>query len=689
MSEELLFTPINIGGCVIKNRIMMAPMLMGFGTFNGMPTDKMMDYYEERAKGGAGLICTEITRVSDITGAGAFAQLSMSKDANIRPMQELAERIHSHGAKLFVQLHHPGRQNVGLLVGTVPLSIRAESLTKGAYGRALYKIVPKVGPYLISKDVSLPSVAPSKCPPAYFAGGHPRALLHKEIKWFEEDFVNAAVRVRKAGCDGVMLHASHGYLIQQFLSPYTNTRKDEYGGSLENRMRFLANIIEGIKKNCGEDFPITVRLTVDECYDRIGEPGRGYGLEEGIKIAKALEELGVAAIDVSCAGYDAFNYWLEPMSFEPGWRAYMAKAVKEAVNIPVLAANLIRSKEQAERQLEEGVQDMVSFGRPHIADSHLAEKMKNGGTVRRCICCLNCIESMEANAFSGSHGECALNPFVGNEGASIRKNGGGRTVVVAGAGPGGLTAAYLAALRGFKVIVLEKEKEAGGQLALAKNAPYKDKIYWAIEDLLAMCEEQGVEIRYSTEATAELIAELEPHAVICATGSDPTVPYFGGKYKYGDLLTFKDILSGRVKLENKRVTVAGSGMTGLETAEYLTTLGNKVTVVEMADAVAPGTWMQHVNDIMPRLKEAGVRIMTGEKLSEVYADHVVTESVHGKERTVITSDALVLALGSRPKNSLYKELEKRNVNSFNIGDSNKVGRIRAATEAAYNAVMTL
>lgn len=689
MSEKMLFTPMKIGSCEIKNRIVMAPMLMGFGKFDGKPTEKMMDYYEERAKGGTGLIITEITRINDKTGAAAFAQLSVSSDRQIDPLREMADRIHKHGAKLFVQLHHPGRQNVGLLVGTVPLSIAAENMTKGIYGKLLYKLTPKVGPTMLQNNIVPSSVAPSKCDPAYFAGGRVRALTLKEIKELEKSFIDGAVRVKNAGCDGVELHASHGYLLQQFFSPVTNKRTDEYGGSFENRMRFITNIIKGIRARCGEGFPLIVRLTVDECYSYIGEPNKGYALKEGVKIAKALESLGIDAIDVSSAGYDTFNYWLEPVSFEPGWRKYMAKAVKEAVNIPVIAANLIRSPEQAEAQLQEGIQDFVSLGRPHIADPEWAQKARDGKTIRRCICCLNCIESMQNNAYIGGHGECAVNPFVGNEGKEIVKDGNGRKIVVIGAGASGLTAAYIASLRGFSVTVLEKSESAGGQLKLASAPPHKAKIAWLIEDLMALCQEEGVEILLNTEATAEKIKQYNPYAVIYAAGSKPIKPKFVGEYSENFVCTFEDVLTGKADIKNKKVAVIGSGMTGLETAEYLNENGCKTVVVEMADTVAPGTWMQHTDDIMPRLRENQTEFMTGEKLFEIYSDRIVTENVKTKAKSAVFVDAVVLALGSKPDSSLYSELENSGIKVLNVGDSSKVGRIRNATATAYDAVMSL
>ena len=433
MKYEMLSSPMKIGNCEIKNRVVMSPMMLGFGQFDGTPTERMMNYYEERAKGGTGLIITEITRVDDKTGAAAFNQLAVSHDYHIEPLAEMAKRIQRHGAKFFVQLHHPGRQNVGLLVGTVPLSIRMQEMTKGTYGKLLFKLTPAAGPLLLDHNIVPSSVAPSKCEPAYFAGGRVRALRKSEIKELEQEFIDGAVRVFKAGCDGVELHAAHGYLLQQFLSPVTNNRTDEYGGSLENRMRFLLNILKGIKTECGKNFPVIVRLSVDECYSMIGQPGKGYTLEDGVEMAKILELNGADAIDVSCAGYDTFNYWLEPVSFEPGWRKYMAKAVKDVVSVPVLAANLIRSPEQAEKQLRDGIQDFISLGRPHIADPYWTEKALSGeGTIKRCICCLNCFESMQHNAYTGTNGECSVNPFVGHEGEPLMKDGNGRKITKKG-----------------------------------------------------------------------------------------------------------------------------------------------------------------------------------------------------------------------------------------------------------------
>ncbi len=688
MKYEKLFTPIKIGNVEIKNRICMAPMLMDFGQFDGRTTEQLMNYYEERAKGGTGLIVTEITRVNDVTGGSAFAQLGMSHDYQIEGMSELARRIHSHGAKLFVQLHHPGRQNMGLLIGTLPLSIACNK-TMPFFKDMLYKVVP-AGKLLMEHHVVPKVVAPSKCENSYFSDGNNRALSNKEVKGLINDFVNAAVRVKKSGCDGVQLHASHGYLIQQFLSPNTNKRTDEYGGNLENRMRFLLEIISGIREKCGKDFPIIVRLTVDECYSMIGKSGKGYDLTEGVEMAKRLEKAGIDAIDVSSAAYDTFNYWLEPTSFECGWRKYMAQAVKNAVSIPVIAANLIRSPEQAESQLEDGVQDMISLGRPHIADPHWAEKAESGHPedIKRCICCLYCIESMQNNAYTGDHGYCAVNPFVGSENYKLKNDGNGRKMLVVGSGPAGLTAAELLAKRGFDVTVAEKSDKLGGQVDLAVKPPHKDKLYWCIEDLKTSCDKLGVKFLMNTEITAEKVDEMKPYAVICATGAYAFKPKFIKGYDRDNVYTTTDILEGKTVLENKNVAVIGSGMTGLETAELLTCTGNKVTVVEMADSIAPGVWHQHVNDIMPRLTEKNVEFYTSKKLVEIKDGVIVVEDKDGS-KSELKADQVVLSLGAKSEATLCHKLKSTGKNAYLIGDAANVGRIADATRSAFECVKSI
>lgn len=689
MSYDMLFSPMKIGNVEIKNRIIMAPMCMGFGQYNGCATETMMDYYEERAKGGVGLIFTEITRINDITGASSFGQLGMSHDYQIPALREMADRIHKHNCKIMVELHHPGRQNLGLMIGTVPICNIGSKLMGNLYTKILTQAVIPQGKKLQDKHIVPRTVAPSKCERSKMSDSVNRELSVNEIKRIICQFIEGAVRVKKAGCDGVELHAAHGYLIQQFLSPNTNKRTDKYGGSLENRMRFLLEIIDGIRSNCGKDFPIVVRLTVDEMYSEIGQNGKGYNLEEGIKMAKILSDKGIDAIDVSSAAYDTFNYWLEPTSFTPGWRKYLASEVKKVVDIPVIAANLIRSPKQAEMQLEEGTQDFISLGRPLIADPHWPNKVKSGNEnlIKRCVCCLYCFESMMKGAYKYTHGNCSVNPFVGRENVSLKQNGNGRKVLIIGAGCAGLTAAELLSKRGFDVTVLEKESKQGGQLNLASKPPHKEKINWVCEDLLSNAINSGAKVLFDIKADKNIIASYSPEFVITATGGNAIHPK---SFNGDNVVTVTQVLNGSIDISNKKVAVIGSGMTGLETSELLVSKGNKVTVVEMADKIAPGAWFQQLDDALPVLEKAGTEFLTSHKLLSVSSSGIELENLKEKKAVAIKVDLVVLSLGVRSDNSLYNDIKNSDsYKVYNIGDSNKIGRIANATESAYQLVMNI
>lgn len=689
MSYDMLFSPMKIGNVEIKNRIVMAPMCMGFGQYNGCATETMMDYYEERAKGGVGLIFTEITRINDITGASSFGQLGMSHDYQIPALREMADRIHKHNCKIMVELHHPGRQNLGLMIGTVPICNIGSKLMGNLYTKMLTQAVIPQGKKLQDKHIVPRTVAPSKCERSKMSDSVNRELSVNEIKRIICQFIEGAVRVKKAGCDGVELHAAHGYLIQQFLSPNTNKRTDQYGGSLENRMRFLLEIIDGIRSNCGKDFPIVVRLTVDEMYSEIGQNGKGYNLEEGIKMAKILNDKGIDAIDVSSAAYDTFNYWLEPTTFTPGWRKYLASEVKKVVDIPVIAANLIRSPKQAEMQLEEGTQDFISLGRPLIADPHWPNKVKSGNEnlIKRCVCCLYCFESMMKGAYKYTHGNCSVNPFVGRENVSLKQNGNGRKVLIIGAGCAGLTAAELLSKRGFDVTVLEKESKQGGQLNLASKPPHKEKINWVCEDLLSNAINSGAKVLFDIKADKNIIASYSPEIVITATGGNAIHPK---SFNGDNVVTVTQVLNGSIDISNKKVAVIGSGMTGLETSELLVSKGNKVTVVEMADKIAPGAWFQQLDDALPVLEKAGTEFLTSHKLLSVSSSGIELENLKEKKAVAIKVDLVVLSLGVRSDNSLYNDIKNSDsYKVYNIGDSNKIGRIANATESAYQLVMNI
>ncbi len=339
---EKLFSNGKIGNLTLRNRLVMSPMGIGLANLDGTPTQDMIDYYTARADGGAGLIIPEITRINDVHGVGMLRQLSVTRDSHIKPLSHLATAIHDHGSKVFIQLHHPGRETVSALLGGAPV-------------------------------VSASAI------PCKLVQQKTRALTTDEVKELVGQFVAGAVRVQKAGCDGVELHCAHGYLLQQFLSPYTNKRSDEYGGSFENRLRIVTEIIAGIREKCGPEFPLGVRLSVEEFLDKTGVTEDYIHLQDGVKIAMALETQGIDFLDVSVGLYETGMTCVEPISFPQGWRRDILKAVKDHVHIPVIGVSCIREPAVAEQFLAEGVEDFVAMGRTWLADEQWGTKVRKAG----------------------------------------------------------------------------------------------------------------------------------------------------------------------------------------------------------------------------------------------------------------------------------------------------------------------
>ena len=695
-----LFEPWFIGKCEIPNRIALTPMLMEVAELDGTAGDRAVAYYTERAKGGTGLIQTEVTRISDWTGCTGPRQLSVTSDRCIPGLKRLADSVHAEGSKIFVQLHHPGRQTYQLVVTAWKLSD-----TIGRHWNGWWKLFFGMTKYMdyfekpFLHNFYLRTVSASGGIPAELActpideSQKVRALTKWEIHKLEDEFAEGALRCKKAGIDGVQLHCSHGYFLQQFLSPYTNRRTDEYGGSLENRTRIVKEIIEKIHKLCGPDYPISARLAADEYYRMFGYDV-GYTIDEGVLIAKKLEELGVQFLDVSCGTYETMNTWCEPTSYELGWRKDNAKAIKAAVSIPVGHTGMIRTPEQAEKLLEEGYQDVIGLARPLLADPYWAKKAKGGRSkeINRCIACLYCLESMMHNALAGGlPGQCAVNPRTCNEldyPLVPEKNGNGKQVVVIGAGPAGLMAARVCAEKGYKVTVFEKADKVGGQVLLAAAPPQKKKIGWVTEDYETQCKLLGVDIRLNTEATVENVKALKPYAIFNATGGTPITPKIPG-YDLPNVYTPDQVLRGDVKFEGKKIAVIGSGMTGLETAEFLSDEGNDIIVVEMAEELAPGTWIQHKMDVIPKLEERGAQLLPGWKLVEMREDSVEVEDVKVAGRMKnIPCDAIIMSLGVRPL-GLDKDILALADLTYTVGDAESAGRIAKATHEAYKAAMAL
>lgn len=408
-----------------------------------------------------------------------------------------------------------------------------------------------------------------------------------------------------------------------------------------------------------------------------------------MKIAKALEELGVDALDISSGSYEQTNKWLETVNYKTGWRKYLSAAVKKEVNIPIIAANLIRSAEQAIGQIEEETQDLIGLGRPLLADPDLPRKIEEGreDEISRCIVCCQCYESLLKNAWQGEPLRCSVNPTLSAIKGNIKNSDG--TVVVVGAGAAGLQASLTLKQRGFHVVLFEKYSQAGGQILLADKAPDKEKLGWCIDDLINAVSQAGVDLRLNTDADSRTILDLSPDAVILATGGIPIKPSLEG-VSLDNVYTFDEILSGRrFPDEGEQIAVIGSGLTGMETAEYILSRGKKVLLVEMADNVAPGAHFQHRDEALESLEKSNAEIFASMKLMEIRDKSIVLENTHSLKQQEIATDAVILALGSRPFNILEKELEGFAGSVHIIGDASGIGRIADAVEQGYKTAEKL
>ena len=653
---EKLFSEGKIGDVTLRNRLVMSPMGIGLANLDGTPTQDMIDYYTARADGGAGLIIPEITRINDVHGVGMLRQLSVTRDSHIEPLSRLATAIHDHGSKVFIQLHHPGRETVSALLGGAPV-------------------------------VSASAI------PCKLVRQETRALTTEEVKELVGQFVAGAVRVQRAGCDGVELHCAHGYLLQQFLSPYTNKRTDEYGGSFENRLRIVTEIIAGIREKCGPEFPLGVRLSVEEFLDKTGVTGDYIHLQDGVKIAMALEAQGIDFLDVSVGLYETGMTCVEPISFPQGWRRDILKAVKDHVHIPVIGVSCIREPAVAEQFLAEGVEDFVAMGRTWLADEQWGTKVREGREkeLRKCINCLRCFESLNEYSPKGLPAECALNPRLARERkyGALPYDSAHHSVVIVGGGPSGMIAAETLAKRGCKVTLLDRGSTLGGTVNLAKAPPLKGRMEWVMDYYRAMFEKLGVEVRLDTEATADLVASMKPDAVIVGTGSKSIIPSRIPGVTGSNVYTVEQILTETADLTGRSVTVIGAGITGIETAEFLAARNCRVTIVDQLDKVAPDANHTNVADVCGRLNKYGVQYLLGHALKEIRGGSVVLEKQADHSQVTVNTDAVVLSLGFRPDNALAEELKTRGLRVLTVGSAVKDGTIAPATRSGYEAARTL
>lgn len=632
-----LFEPITIRGMTLKNRIVMPPMHVGVG----LRGKRARAYYTERAWGGVAAITMAATYVDVFALDEAWGKVG-GVDEFLVGLRPIIDAVHEAGAKIGVQLVHLNRLPLGLS----PADTRGEPIA--------------------------PSPRYETDPPTVFL--RPKELMREltipEIEFIISKFAIAAANVKKSGFDFVEFHSAHGYLACQFLSPRFNRRVDKYGGDLKGRMRFGIECLEAMRQAVGEDYPIFVRLGVME-----KEKG-GLTLEEGVQIAIAFEKAGADVISVSLADHVPAPL---PMSDYPlGCFAYLAQAVKQKVSVPVMVAGRINTLEVAESILTNGQADLIAVGRQLIADPYWVIKIseRRFEDINPCLSCNSCLDVIISGVL-----RCAVNAEAGREEEyKIVAAEKPKKVLVVGGGPAGMEAARIAALRGHKVTLCEKEERLGGQLIAASKAPYKESIGALSRYLERQVMKAGVTIKLNCEVTAKFVMSEQPDVVILATGASPFIPDIPG-IDLPNVVHSIDILTGR-KEAGDRVVIIGGEMVAADVAEFLAARGKKVTMVRRGHEMITKVVMPHFRKpLLERLTQKGIIMLTGVKYEQIIEKGLVIIDSKG-ERQILEADTIVIAAGAKPNQALAKQLEGKVPEIYCIGDCVEPRRIREAIHDA-------
>lgn len=635
-----LLQPVQIGNLELKNRIIMVAMGPELGNFD----DKTVEYYVRRAEGGAAMLLTNVIATEEIEGHSPSSVLNEDSFAGYK---KLVDRAHAYGCKVCIQIM-PG-SGLGLM---------APGRQKPACVSAL--------PLYPGSEMTY------------------EALTIEEIKFIQGEVVKTVALAKKAGADAVEVHAYGGYLTDKFMTPRWNTRTDEYGGCFENRMRFLNEMIDGIKAAVGNDFPMIVKFT--PCHYLPQEAGYRT-IEEGIEIARMLEQKGVHALHIDVGCHDNWYLAMPPIyQQEAVLQLSASRKIKEVTSLPIISNGRLSDTDKAETALENGYIDIVGVGRGLLADPDFPNKIieHKNDEIRSCIYCNEgCIKSV----CEGAHIRCAVNPMAGFETQKVlSKVEKKKKVLIIGAGPGGCQAAIAAAEAGHDVEVWEKQDHVGGNFHNACLPPFKRDGNKILSYYAVMMKKLEIRLKYCVEATKELVDGYAPDLIIYAAGALPVRPKSIPGIHMGHVVAATDVLQNKVPV-GKEVTIIGAGLVGCETAIVLAEKGKKVTLVEMADHVLPEpVFIQNAMMLNQLLEHINITAKTSTKLMEIKEDHVL---VQGSEREEdITCDTVVLAMGFVPNTDLYEAL-KSDYTIVNVGDSVKVRKVLDAVSEAYDAVLNI
>lgn len=617
MGLTKLLEPFDLKTLRLRNRIVMAPMLSRLCNLHGTVSPKLIDYYAERAKGGVGLIITEYCYIDERESKANHGQLGVYGDQLIAGLGDLAEAIQEWGAKVILQMCHAGRNSSMKFTGRQPIAPSSMLNHRGEWARA---------------------------------------MTLEEIETTIESFTEAACRAKTAGFDGIELHGAHGYLMAQFLSPFTNHRADLYG---KDRGLFALKTLDRIRSKVGGDYLVGYRISAEEFIEG------GVTLEEAKSLAKKLEGKGIDYIHVSAGVNETGQHYVTPNYLPRGYLLHLAEGIKSVVKVPVIAVGAIHDPQLADETLRKKRADLIAMGRALIADPGLPNKIKSGRFEDICSC-LRCNDGCSIRLRPGRAIRCSVNSEVGRERQmKIHSALKAKHVCIIGGGPAGMEAARVLALRKHRVTLIEKEEELGGLLKYAAIPDFKAELKSFLNYLRKQIEKLNVEILYNQPATPEFVLGLKPEAIVLATGSTlhiPDIPSVSNP----KVISALDILGGKFHAGKKVLVVGGAAM-GCEVAAHLASLDKKIIIVEMLNDLAMDLDPRSRTVLLQLLRERGVEILTNWKFEKLYEGGILLVNRDWKKLEV-AADTVVLATGLVPNKELLIPLKEGFSEVYAIGD---------------------